>query len=329
MPDSLPPDGGLDPYDGWDLEGLLSGDSVWLPDGMRPVATTLAALRGAPTRAELDGEAAARASFRQVMLATGNGAAGRAVNGHTLILPVGGEPPSHVVTRPRHAHRRPARRPGWTGRALAGAAAGAAAVMVVGGIALAGGFSSAGPRPGQPGQSASAANSTTHGGSPGGGPGLEGSATKEPAPRPTNTASASGPNRSTLCRQYWTFFSHHESRADWAAENGNLRQLGMMAGGMWNINDYCAGYIQWGAAPPSGPGAGSGGNQGPSGPQDPGDSQANDQPAAPAPGNGNAGKGNSGSDNGNQGNGNQGNGNQGNGNGSGKGNGKGNGNGNQ
>jgi hypothetical protein len=316
MSDSLPPDGDPDPYDGWDLEGLLSGDSVWLPDGMRPVAATLAALRGAPMRAELDGEAAARASFRRVMLAAGNGA-GRAVNGHTLILPADGGPPPHVVTRPRHAHRRPPRRPGWTGRAMAGVAAGTAAVMVVGGIALAGGFSSAGPGPGQPGQSASAANSTTRGGSQAGGSGLAGSATKEPTPSPTNTASASTPNRSTLCRQYWTFFSHHESRSDWAAEKGNLRQLSMMAGGMWNINDYCAGYVQWGAAPPPA-GAGSSGNQGPSGQQNPGDSQANNQPAPSAPGNDNAGKGNSGNDNGK--------GNQGNGNGNGKGNGKGNGN---
>ncbi len=323
MPDSLPPDGDPDPYDGWDLEGLLSGDSVWLPDGMRPVAATLAALRGAPTKAELDGEAAARASFRQLMLAADNGAgravngAGRAVNGHTLILPADGGPPPHVVTRPRHAHRRPSRRPGWTGRAMASVAAGAAAVMVVGGIALAGGFSSAGPRSGQPGQSASAANPATHGGSPGGGAGLAGSATKEPTHHPTSTASASAPSRSTLCRQYWTFFSHHESQADWAAEKGNLQQLSMMAGGMWNINAYCAGYVQWGAAPPAG--AGSSDNQGSSGQQDPGDSQASEQPALPAPANDNAGKGNSGNGKGNQGNGN----------GNGKGNGKHNGNGNQ
>lgn len=320
MPDSLPPDGGPDPYDGWDLEGLLSGDNVWLPDGMRPVAATLAALRDAPVRAELDGEAAARASFRQVMLAAGNGA-GRAVNGHTLILPADGGPPPHGVTRPRHAHRRPSRRPGWTGRAMAGVAAGAAAVMVVGGIALAGGFSSAGPRPGQPGQSASAANPATHGGSPGGGSGLAGNATKVPSPHPTNTASA--PSRSTLCRQYWTFFSHHESQADWAAEKDNLRQLSELAGSMWKINDYCAGYVQWGAVPPPA-GAGSSDNQGPSGQQDPGDSQANGQPALPAPANGNAGKGNSG--NGNSGNGNGNGKDNGNGKGNGNGNGKGNGN---
>ena len=51
MSDSLPPNGGPDPYDGRDLEGLLSGENVRLPDGMRPVAGTLAALRAAPDAA--------------------------------------------------------------------------------------------------------------------------------------------------------------------------------------------------------------------------------------------------------------------------------------
>ena len=68
MSDSLPPNGGLDPFDGPDLEGLLSGENVRLPDGMRPVARTLAALRTVPTRAELSGEEAARAAFREFML---------------------------------------------------------------------------------------------------------------------------------------------------------------------------------------------------------------------------------------------------------------------
>ena len=57
MSDSLPPNGGPDPFDGWDLEGLLSGERVRLPDGMRPVAGTLDSLRSAPMRAELSDEA--------------------------------------------------------------------------------------------------------------------------------------------------------------------------------------------------------------------------------------------------------------------------------
>jgi hypothetical protein len=68
MSDSLPPDGGPEPFDGWDLEGLLSGENVWLPSGMRPVAGALDSLRSAPMRAELSGEAAARAAFREIMV---------------------------------------------------------------------------------------------------------------------------------------------------------------------------------------------------------------------------------------------------------------------
>ncbi len=167
MSDSLPPDGGPDPYDGWDLEGLLSGENVWLPDGMRPVAGTLAALRAAPMRAELAGEASARAAFREIMLAgeRGPGWSGRGVgDGRTLILPArpsDGGP--HAVTRPRHSHRRPRRRRRWQPKAVAGAAAGAA-VVIVGGIALAGGFSGAGGHPGQPRPSSGATSATPQAG---------------------------------------------------------------------------------------------------------------------------------------------------------------------
>ena len=62
MSDSPPSFGGPDPYDGWGLEDLLSGKSVQLPEGMRRVAATLTDLRAAPPRAELAGEARARAA---------------------------------------------------------------------------------------------------------------------------------------------------------------------------------------------------------------------------------------------------------------------------
>ena len=229
MSDRLPPDGGPDPYDGWDPEGLLSGESVWLPDGMRPVAGTLAALRGAPMRAELAGEASARAAFREIMLAgeRGPGWSGRAVGGgDTLILPTrssGGGP--HVVTRPRHSHRRPPRRRHWQSKAVAGAAAGAAAVMIVGGIALAGGFSGAAAHPGQPGPSASATTRRRRRRQ------LRVARSRgdrdEGAHRPPDSQRLRWAVRrhglgGMLCRQYWTFFRHPESPADWAAENGQL-----------------------------------------------------------------------------------------------------------
>jgi hypothetical protein len=75
MSDSQRPNGGPGPYDGWDLDGLLSGENVTVPEGMRAVARTLDALRVAPMRAELAAEEAARTAFRQIMLSGGSGQA--------------------------------------------------------------------------------------------------------------------------------------------------------------------------------------------------------------------------------------------------------------
>jgi hypothetical protein len=283
---------------------------------MRPVAGTLGALRAAPMRGELAGEASARAAFRQIMLAGESEpawSAGPAGDARTLILPervTGGGP--HAVTRPRHSHRRPRRRGRWHSKALAGAAAGAAAVVVVGGIALAGGFSGAAGHPGQPGQSLGAASSTTQAGQSGSGSrGLEGNATKEATPRATaasgagQSSSGSGASvRSTLCRQYWAFFAHSESSASWTAEKGDLRQLSKLAGSPWNVSRYCMPYYSWGFAPPA-PATdhGDGPGDGP-GPQGPGDSQGENLPG-PRSGSddggsdGNSGNGDSGSHGGN------------------------------
>jgi hypothetical protein len=265
MPDSLPPDGGPDPYDGWDQEGLLSGESVWLPDGMRPVAATLAALRGAPMRAELADEAAARAAFREIMLAgqSGPGWPGAVGDGHTLILPAraaDGGPPG--MTRRPHSHRRPPQRGRWRSKALAGAA-GAAAVVVVGGVALAGVFSSAGGHPGQPGHSADATSATTSASHPVSN-GLDGSATKEPTAHPTPSnypggQSADGPDAAALCRQYLAFLTHPESASDWANERGTIRQLSELADGSRHIVGYCINLQQPWAMTPKGPGSDLGG----------------------------------------------------------------------
>jgi hypothetical protein len=111
MPDSLPPkNGGPSPYDGWDLKGLLSDESAWAAEGMRPVAGTLAALCSAPMRAELAGEATARAMFRRIMLATEDGQApstGQTGDAPTLLLQTpAADGGAHLVPRPRHSHRR-------------------------------------------------------------------------------------------------------------------------------------------------------------------------------------------------------------------------------
>jgi hypothetical protein len=257
MSDSPPPNGGPNPYDGWDLEGLLSGERVWLPDGMRPVAATLDLLRSAPMRAELSDEGAARAAFREIMLADRSGSAPPGVaagDARTLILPArAADPGPHVVTRPRHAHRRPPRRGRWRSRALVGAAGGAAAVVIVGGIALAGVFSAGHEHPGLLGRSSgatSAAPQTSHPGPNG----VEGTASKEPTASPTPSHSAgqqsssganAAPGPSELCRQYLESFGHQGSRSDLAAEQGDLQQLSKLAGGPWHVLGYCMRLQPW------------------------------------------------------------------------------------
>jgi hypothetical protein len=258
MSDSLPPNGGPGPYDGWDLEGLLSGRNVWLPDGMRPVAGTLAALRSAPAGTELSGEAAARAAFRDIMRAGATGPAvpgGGARDASTLILPtrtLGGGPP--VAARPRHSHRRPPQRGRWRSKALVGGPGlriGVAVVLVVGGIALAGTFSGGGQQkqPGLGSGGTSAAPQTTHPGSNG----VEGTASTEPttpAPSASTARQSSGSSDSTsgpsaLCRQYLEFIARPESHSDWAEESDNFQQLSHLAGGPWHITGYCMALQPW------------------------------------------------------------------------------------
>jgi hypothetical protein len=295
MPDSPPSYGGPGPYDGWDLEDLLSGKPVRLPEGMRRVAATLTDLRAAPVRAELAGEAAARAAFRATLPASasrpgwpGGGEHAPAWPSLTEPAPPAGDGP-HVVPRPRHSHRRPPRRGRWRSKTLAGAVAGAA-VAIVGGIALAGGFAGAGRPPGPLGASSSAATTTAPASHPGSN-GLEGTAAKVPTAHPTPTASGgqspAGPG--TLCRQYWAFFAHHESAGSSAAEQDNLTQLSKLAGSPWNVPRYCMAYYSWGSAPPAS-GGNPGGGQG-GGPGGPGNSKGEGQPKL-HPGRGELGGGN-------------------------------------
>jgi hypothetical protein len=272
MSDSLPPNGGPGPSGGWDLEGLLSGENVRLPDGMRPVSRTLAALRSAAMPAELSDEAAARAAFREIMLPGRSGSAppvGAAGDARTLILPGrAADPAPHVAPRPRprHAHRRPPRHGRWGTRVLVGAASGAAAVVIVGGIALAGVFSGGNGHPGLLGSSpgaTSAAPQPTHPGSNG----VEGTASKEPTATPTPSHPAgqpspsganASPGPSELCRQYLGFIGHQGSRSDRAAERDDVQRLSRLAGGPWHVLGYCLQLQPW-AMTPDHSGADSGG----------------------------------------------------------------------
>jgi hypothetical protein len=262
MSDSLPPNGGPGPFDGWDLEGLLSGENIRLPDGMRPVARTLASLRSAPMPAELSDEARARAAFREIALGGRSGSAPPrpAGDASTLILPAGAaaDPGPHVVprSRPRHAHRRPPRRGRWGTRALVGAASGAAAVVIVGGIALAGVFSGGNGHPGVLGSSSGATSAAPQAASPGSN-GVEGTASKAPTPTPTPSHSAgqspggasASPGPTELCRQYLESIGHQGSRSDRAAARDDVQRLSELAGGPWHVLGYCLQLQPWAMTP--------------------------------------------------------------------------------
>ena len=262
MSDSLPPDEGPDPYEGQDLEGLLSGKDGSFPAGLRPVAQTLDALRAAPMPAELGGEAAARADFRRIMLGAGSGAWSSDDNTdeRTLILPVEA---AGVGARPlqgRHRRQRPVRRGNWQAKALAGVAA--AAVVVVGVGALTGTFSGSGSQPAQSGTSPSATSATSPSAASGS-KGVEGSAsaTREPTHSSSPTASQqSGDGTDTqpseLCREYYA--PEEPLRKQDAI--ARFHQLSDLAGGPMNVYSYCLQFLQpWDA------GSTDQGNQGPHG----------------------------------------------------------------
>jgi hypothetical protein len=286
MPGSQPPNDGSGPYDGWDLDDLLSGGNVFVPEGLRPVARTLDALRVVPMPAELAGEAAARAAFRQIMRSGETGPAWPAgsVTGaddsRTRILPTA---PAASGPRPvvRHRHRRPPQRRPWQTKALVGGAA--AAIVVVGAAALASTLSGSGGHPAQAGTSPGHAVTTTEASNPGSR--VEGSATQEPTAKPTPKATGqsggdAGPGAAELCDQYFAFFRH--PGASWSAEQQLGQQLSALADGSKDVTGYCLRLLEPYAAAqqasgnsPAGPGPGSQpfgnspGSQGPQGPQAP------------------------------------------------------------
>lgn len=246
MSDGLPLDEGPDPYEGQDLEGLLSGTNDSFPAGLRQVAATLDALRAAPTRGELGGEAAARADFRRLMLGVGSGAWSSDDSGdaRTLILPVEAASVGQRPLQGRHRRRRPARRGNWQTKALASAAA--VVVVGVGAAALTGTFSGSGSPSGQSGGSLSA-STTTSPSTTSGSKGVEGSgsATHEPAHSSSPTGSKqSGDGADTkareLCREYWSPEYPLSPQDSYAL----FRQLSDLADGPGNVRPYCQQVLQ-------------------------------------------------------------------------------------
>jgi hypothetical protein len=256
MPDSLLPIQGPAPQRERDLDALLSGKAGYPTVMLGPVAGVLAALRAAPGPGELDGEAAARAAFRLFLPAeaAAPGAAPGPAPLHQRAAAAQGGPDGQGVTAglpltvpggPRH--RRPRRQAPRHGRwQVMAVACGAAAVVIVGVVALAGSFSGGGGQHGRAGQPLSAAPSVTDATSIPPKSQVDGRASTAPTPR-----TAPSPQPVALCRQYMDFFTHREPAANWAKEAAVVQQLRTLAGGLPQITGYC--FRQLGMA-----GAGSG-----------------------------------------------------------------------
>jgi hypothetical protein len=241
MPDSLPPIPGPASYDERDLDSLLSGEAGYPTVILGPVAGVLDALRGAPAPDELEGEAAARAAYRQLGLPGAGSPAG---------VPAG---PRHRRVRQVRARHVRARRPlpsprRWQVMAVAGSAA---AAVIIGVAALAGAFSALGGHQGTAGpRTATQAAAGTNGGHATS-PVLEGGGSSVASARPTRRAGTPQPaagygaadSPEALCRQYMSNYTQPGQSVNW-------QQLSRLAGGPSRIHDFCV--RQLGAA---GPGA--------------------------------------------------------------------------
>jgi hypothetical protein len=277
MPDSFPPPTWGPPFDERNLDALLSGHLADTPQALRQVADVLAALRAAPTPAELTGEAAARAEFRaladslalgpdeaartdgypyaEVLSALALDGTGRPPARHRSIRRVRGAGPGGLPGGPTRPHRRRprGRRLGRKGGVLMAAAGGALAVAV---IALAVNMPGSAHRGG--GSSAVGAPSARHtsGGTTPSQNVQAGSASPEPSiqatathaarqtvsPSPTSSAQSEA---SKLCREFYAYFSHPRPHA-WPAEQTLFRQIAGLAGdpSPFDVNSYCGPYVR-------------------------------------------------------------------------------------
>ena len=252
MPDSQPtPPWGL-AFDERDLDALLSGETAATPAALRPIESTLAALRAGATGRELSREAAARAAFRAfapappaVAPTARAGAGPAAVTAHTLILPPPDGRPQPAPRR-RHRHRRSAAgRSGRPGIAVTGVAA-AALIVVAAAVtgALTGSIGELTSFGRQPASASASARATVQ--PPGSQGVLVTGAARAPSPKPSTAASAPAAPRPTvspasLCREYFQYLTgfYHQlagGAAAWVAVRG---QLGELAGGPLKIDGYC------------------------------------------------------------------------------------------
>jgi hypothetical protein len=269
MPDSFPPLGwGPPPFDERDLDALLSGDTTDTPVALRQVADALAALRAAPTQAELTGEAVARAEFRALVLDEGARTDGLPYDQVLSALTLDGarRHPARHGGRPVRRRRRSSTRPlTRRGGILLGVAA---AVVIVVVVAFNGSLSGPIQRLARSAaNSASAKTGASAGSSNSGhadGSGSTVRASRKTPPRrsdhsasPGSRAShAQGPRHGQaqgkvqprgLCTEYYGFYLHPrpaQSPDTWSAEVTLFGNLSKLAGGNLRVAPYCAQYVR-------------------------------------------------------------------------------------
>jgi len=252
MPDSQQPPFWGPAYHERDLDALLSGQPGNLPPALRPVESTLAALRAAPTRGELSDEAAARAEFRALAAPQVHWTAPAehgAVTDDTLVLPLAEHLLPPADRRPPRAARHRRRRGTWAGRRSAIAVTSVATVAVV---VIAVGV--AGALPGSIGQllsvgshptsaaASSAASSTAPTRRSVGS--LYGSGAVHPTPSAAVTGTATvSPSAttaaSTLCREFY----QPSWQLSQTARRALFTELSQLAGGPDKVGGYCFHYL--------------------------------------------------------------------------------------
>ena len=246
MPDSqLPPFWGP-AYHERDLDALLSGEARNTPPALRPVESTLAALRAAPAVRELAGEAAARAAFRAQTgppVSWTAPPAYDAVPADTLILPLAEHLLPPADRRPTRAarHRRRATRRAH-GPVIALTSVAAVAVIVIA-VALTGAIpGSIGQMMSFGGHPASHAAASSPSAAQTGSPrqSLDGTGTARPTPSASVSSSASvSPSATTapdtLCREFFEP-PRHRNRT---TARVLFQQLAKRAGGPDKVFTYC------------------------------------------------------------------------------------------
>jgi hypothetical protein len=247
MPDSQQPPFWGPAYHERDLDALLSGEAGNTPLALRPVESTLAALRAAPAPRELSSEATARAAFRVMarpQVPWTAPAEHGTVTQNTLVLPPAEHLLSRASRRPPRAARHRRRRAIWDGHrpAIALTSIGVVAVVVIA-VAVTGAI------PDSIGQMTSFGSHPTSGASSAAGTGrargsLDGTGhASHPTPSPVVTSAPSvSPSATTspgtICREFF-----EPSAQDWAERSALFGELVRLAGGPDKVDAYCFLYL--------------------------------------------------------------------------------------